>query len=68
MIVLCSILVTVNVGFAVITKADVEGKVVGSNETHYMVDFREGLKKYPKVIEPENYSKIIVNKQECIRE
>ena len=50
------------------TKADVEGKVVTCEENKCIVDFREGLKKYKKAVNPENYDKVLVNRYDCVKE
>lgn len=50
------------------TKADVEGKLVKEGESKYIVDFRDGLKKYPLVVHPETYDKVLVDKLDCVKE
>ena len=65
----CTIAVVVNAGgINMETKADVEGKLVKEGYSKYIVDFRDGLKKYPKVINRQNYEKILVDKSDCVVE
>jgi hypothetical protein len=65
----CTIAVIVNMGgINAESTADVEGTLLHASDTKYVVDFREGLKKYPKVVHPENYDKKIVNKSDCVTE
>jgi hypothetical protein len=50
------------------TKADVEGKIIKSSGYKYIMDFREGLKKYPNVIDRKSYDKVLVDKESCVVE
>lgn len=66
----CTIAIVVNAGggINVSTTADVEGKLIKEGYSKYIVDFRDGLKKYPKVVNPQNYEKTLVNKSDCVVE
>lgn len=67
MIVICSLLVTVMAGdIPWQTRADTQGKVLGKSALMYRVDFRRGLRKYPKVVAPENYADILIERSLCV--
>lgn len=67
MLVMCSIVLAVNVqGLTFVNRVDVQGKVLSENDTKYLVNFSKGVKEYPIVGQPSNYSKILVNKSECV--
>lgn len=69
MLAICTIYVMVNVGgFNMEAKADIEGIIVKESESKYIMDFRKGLKKYPKVVEQESYDKKLVDKNDCVKE
>jgi hypothetical protein len=69
MMVVCSLFITVNAGgVPVMSKADVEGKLLKEDQTKYLVDFSEGVKKYDITGKPEYYKKTLVNKNDCIKE
>lgn len=66
--VICSILIVINasnINWQV--KADVEGLIIGSSSTNYVVDFNEGIKKYPATIDKDSYNKVIVPKNKCVK-
>ncbi len=68
MLVMCSILLTINAGIPVITRADVEGKILKESDENYLVDFSKGLSGYNLVGNPKDYSKVLVKKTECVKE
>lgn len=49
-------------------KESIEGKLIKEGESKYIVDFREGLKKYPLTVNPQNYDKVLINKSDCVKE
>lgn len=64
----CTILLAVNGGgFNVITNADVEGRLISQSDTKYLVDFSQGVKKFPIVGKPSDYSQVLVEKYECVK-
>jgi hypothetical protein len=68
MLVVCAISFIINAGgINMETKADVEGKVVKEGNSKYIVDFREGLKKF-RALNRQNYDKVLVDKNECVEE
>ena len=69
MLVVCSIVIAVSVGGVnVFSKTDVEGKLLKENDSKYLVDFSEGVKKFNAVGDPNAYAKFLVNKDDCIKE
>lgn len=69
MFVICSIALAINGGgLNWIVKTDVEGRLIKENETKYLVDFSQGVTKYKIAGKPEDYSKMLVDKKECIKE
>ncbi len=69
MLVICSILLAVDAGgIAFISKVDVEGKVLEQSTQKYLVDFSNGVTKYKLAGKPEDYKKVLVNKDECVKE
>jgi hypothetical protein len=46
---------------------DVEGKLLYESQYKYVVDFSQGVKKY-NVPSTFDYSKVLVNKDQCVRE
>jgi hypothetical protein len=69
MLVVCSILLAIKVGeIGMESRVDVEGKLLKESDTKYLVDFREGVKKYNFTGSPSDYEKVIVDKTECIKE
>lgn len=67
MIVTCVISIAIMTGgIPWINEVAVDGRVKNSNQTHYLVDFTNGLKKYNT---PENsdYSNILVEKTQCVK-
>lgn len=64
----CSIMLAVDGGgFAVITKADVEGKMIGQSDYKYLVDFSEGVKRFPIKGSPSDYNQVLVEKTDCVK-
>jgi len=69
MLVVCTIALAINTGgINIISKADVEGKLLKEDSYKYLVDFTEGVKKYNIAGKPEDYNKVIVNKDDCVKE
>jgi hypothetical protein len=66
--VVCSIMLYVNTNSLCQSQAklDVQGQVVSSSDSKYLVDFSEGVKKFPISGKPSDYDQIIVDKYECI--
>lgn len=65
--IICTIVIAINFGgVGFITKADVEGKILRASQTKYLVDFSEGVKKYPLAGRPEDYSSVVVDKKDCL--
>lgn len=65
--IICSILLTVTANCTVVeTRADVEGKILYSNDRKYVVDFSEGVKKYKLAGKPSDYNKVLVDKDQCV--
>ncbi len=68
MLVICSLLVTINAGgIPWIGKYDTKGKIIGSSETKYLVDFSQGVKNYSLVGIPKDYSKVLIDKNDCVK-
>lgn len=67
MIILCKLAVVVMVGSIPFgTTAQVEGKVINKTNSSYIANFEPYLRKaYPKVANPESYSKFLVSKDSC---
>jgi hypothetical protein len=66
MLVVCAITVVVmNSGIGWVSQANVEGKVLASNEHRYLIDFSKQAKE--KGYEG-NYDKVIVDKEKCVEE
>lgn len=67
MIITCILSVAVNVsGIPFLTTAQVQGKVLKENNRNYLVDFSQGLKKYPKVQIKDEYKNYLISKDKCI--
>lgn len=47
------------------SKAQVEGKMLAQDDVHYLVDFSKDAKKHNY---DGDYSKVLVDKRECIKE
>lgn len=67
-LIVCNILLVVGNPGEVhfMTKASVEGKILATDNSHYLVDFTEGVKKYP--LADGDYSKVLVNRTDCVKE
>jgi hypothetical protein len=48
-------------------KADVEGKLISKSSSKYLMDFRQGLKKYPLTVNPDSYENVLIDKKECVK-
>ena len=69
MLVICSLLITVNAGgVGWQTKADTEGKILKESPDNYLVDFSEGVKEYRLMGKPSDYKKVLVKKTDCVKE
>lgn len=69
MLVICLLTFAVNVGnIPFLTKESIEGVVLKEGDTKYLVDFRNGLKKYPKTVSPHAYDKVLIDKTDCVKE
>ena len=68
MLVACFVSIVIDVGFPLISKSVVLGKVISSNNTKYLVDFSKGLKGYNLVGKPSDYSKVLVEKENCVKD
>lgn len=67
--VICSILITVYTnGIAIQNRTDVEGKILNEGDYKYVIDFSEGVKKFKIVGKPSDYKKVLVDKDQCVRE
>ena len=67
MLVICSILLIVeNSGTKMTSRADVEGVILGSGPTKYMVDFSKGVTKFPIAENPSYYKHVLVDKNDCM--
>ena len=68
-LVICKLsFVIVTSGIAFLVSANVEGKLLKKDQTHLLIDFREGLKEFPKTKNPEDYKKVLINKSDCMEE
>ena len=68
MLVICSILITVNAGIPMSVRQDVEGKILKEGDTKYLIDFSQGVKKIKSIDKSEDYSKVLVDKTKCVKE
>lgn len=68
MLVICSIIVAINAGIPVLSKYDVEGTVLKEGPAKYLVDFSKGFKGFKLAGKPEDYSKVLVDKSDCVKE
>jgi hypothetical protein len=68
--VVCSIVIAVQSFVPVMVRADVSGTLLKEGITKYLVDFSKDLsntKKYSLVGKPEDYSKVLVDKKDCVK-
>ncbi len=66
--IICTILLTINVGkIPFIQYEDTEGTILKESNTKYLVDFSEGVKNFNITGKPENYSKVLVDKEKCVK-
>ena len=69
MFVICSLLLTIKAGnINIVQRSDVEGRLLKEGSNNYLVDFREGVKKFNLAGKPEDYNKVLIKKTECIKE
>ena len=67
--IVCSLLIAIKMGgLNIITKADVEGKLLKEGQYKFIVDFSEGVKKFKIAGSPSDYSKVLVEKDQCVKE
>jgi hypothetical protein len=69
MLVMCSLLLTIKVGDVnMLTRSDVEGRILKEDGPKYLVDFSEGVKRFDIAGKTEDYKKVLINKTECVKE
>jgi hypothetical protein len=68
MLLICVLSFTINNGIPWLVKDNVEGKLVSEGQSKYLVDFTNGLKKFPLTVDPQNYNKVLVKKTDCVKE
>lgn len=69
MLVICTLVFMINSGgINWQTHADIEGKILNEGTSKYVVDFRDGLKKYPLTVNPQSYNKTLIEKSACVKE
>jgi len=68
MFVVCSILLTISVGgVGIMNKTDVEGRLLKEDSSKYLVDFSDNAK-VKGALNPDDYKKMLVEKNDCIKE
>ncbi len=68
MLVICSLLITINAGgIPWMGKFDAKGKVLSSSKLLYLVDFSHDLDRYNLFGNSQDYSKVLIDKSECVR-
>lgn len=67
MFVICVLAIAIDFGIPMISEVGVRGKVLKTSKTKYLVDFSKGLEEYKLVGKPSDYSKILINKSECVK-
>lgn len=52
----------------VLTVTESRGKLLERSEEKFLVDFSEDVKQYNLVGSPKDYSRVLVNKSQCVKE
>lgn len=66
---ICKLFVTINAGgIPFLIQQDTEGKLIKESTENYLVDFSQGVKDYALVGKPSDYKKVLMSKDECVKE
>lgn len=67
--IICIIALATKIGsISIVSNTNVEGKILKEGQAKYLVDFSEGVKKFNLAGKPSDYSKILIDKNQCVKE